>query len=210
MTQLKNREMMPPEESPTGQSLWQMATGFTEPKLGENLSIMLKTSKPFEAITKVAEKLILLTLASQYMLGRFDFFQLFIEKLGIDIDRDPSKIFDMPVSLNFQGNFWRLRALYMLTNMRGRSKIISEMNFMKICKRLELSEKFFTQDQNSWGLGLTYNLLGRIYSFREQSSESNHENFELATAYYTKSIENFKKCGHSRGLYTTIKALVTN
>ena len=69
--------------------------------MGENLTVMLKTSKPFEAITKVAENFILLNLTCQYMLGRFDFFQLFIEKLGIDIDRDPSQIFDMPVSINF-------------------------------------------------------------------------------------------------------------
>jgi len=83
----------------------------------ESLSIMLKTDKPFEAITEIAEQFLLFTLANMFILKRYNFFQMFIEKLGIQIDLDPSKINDLPASDNFKGNFWRLRAMYMIKNL---------------------------------------------------------------------------------------------
>ena len=51
----------------------------------------------------------------------------------------------------------------MLRNLKDKKNKLSENNFNRIIKRLEFAEKFFVEDDNSWGLGLTYNLLARLY-----------------------------------------------
>jgi hypothetical protein len=50
-----------------------------------------------------------------------------------------------------------------------------------------------------WGLGLTYNLLGRIYSFKRLYNHSK------ALEYYNKAINCFKKIDHHRGIFVTNK-----
>ena len=125
---------------------------------------MVDSKTPFRVLKSIVEEFMLVLLSSMYLLKRFDFFKLLMENLGIDVDKNPNQITELPVSLNFQGNFWRLRALFMVRNLRDKKNKISDHNFKRIVKRLEIAEKFFVEDDSSWGLGLTYNLLARLYS----------------------------------------------
>jgi len=125
---------------------------------------MVDSKTPFRILKSIVEEFMLVLLSSMYLLKRFDFFKLLMENLGIDVDKNPNQITELPVSLNFQGNFWRLRALFMVRNLRDKKNKISDHNFKRIVKRLEIAEKFFVEDDSSWGLGLTYNLLARLYS----------------------------------------------
>ena len=52
-------------------------------------------------------------------------------------------------------------------------------------------------------MGLTYNLLGRIYSIREKDEES----FSSAKQHYKKAIESFTRADHYRGIYMSLKDL---
>ena len=125
---------------------------------------MVDSKTPFRVLKSIVEEFMLVLLSSMYLLKRFDFFKLLMENLGIDVDKNPNQITELPVSLNFQGNFWRLRAQFMVRNLRDKKNKISDHNFKRIVKRLEIAEKFFVEDDSSWGLGLTYNLLARLYS----------------------------------------------
>jgi hypothetical protein len=125
---------------------------------------MVDSKTPFRILKSIVEEFMLVLLSSMYLLKRFDFFKLLMENLGIDVDKNPNQITELPVSLNFQANFWRLRALFMVRNLRDKKNKISDHNFKRIVKRLEIAEKFFVEDDSSWGLGLTYNLLARLYS----------------------------------------------
>ena len=125
---------------------------------------MVDSKTPFRVLKSIVEEFMLVLLSSMYLLKRFDFFKLLMENLGIDVDKNPNQITELPVSLNFQANFWRLRALFMVRNLRDKKNKISDHNFKRIVKRLEIAEKFFVEDDSSWGLGLTYNLLARLYS----------------------------------------------
>ena len=77
---------------------------------------MVDSKTPFIVLTSIAEEFILMLLASMYLVKRFDFFRCLIENSDLDFDSNPNQITELPVSLNFQGNFWRLRALFMLKN----------------------------------------------------------------------------------------------
>ena len=96
---------------------------------------MLDSKTPFKTLTSIVEEFILYLLSSMYLIKRFDFFNLLMENLGINVDQNPEKITNLPVSDNFQGNFWRLKALYLVQNSPKKVKIIS--------KDLETSEKYF-------------------------------------------------------------------
>lgn len=159
-------------------------------------------------MTEIGENFLLFMLANMFLLKRYDFFQLFIAKLDIDIDQDPSKLNDLPVSDNFKGNFWRLRAMFMLKNLRRLDdKQISDYHFVRITKRLELAERHYLKDDSAWGLGLTYHLFARIHSPQEINSIVTLENIQVSIDYYKKSLKWFLKCDHYRGLQMCCKSL---
>ena len=56
-------------------------------------------------------------------------------------------------------------------------------------------------NENTWGLGLTYNLMGRIY-FKEAG------NYEVAKEFFGKAMVNFTLCQHYRGMYMTEEAIM--
>ena len=76
----------------------------------------------------------------------------------------------------------------------------TNINFMRISRRLEQAEKAYRIDQNSWGLGLTYNMLGELYSTKE-------ENFKLSVDFFHQAINHFEKCHHYRGCCTAAQNL---
>ena len=96
---------------------------------------MLDSKTPFKTLTSIVEELIIYLLSSMYLIKRYDFFNLLMENLGINVEKNPEKITNLAVSDNFQGNFWRLKALYLVQNSPKKVKIIS--------KDLETSEKYF-------------------------------------------------------------------
>ena len=75
--------------------------------------------------------------------------------------------------------------------------------FDRIRRALQFAEANFLDDSSDWGLGLTYNLVGRIYSIRGNEDEV-EENFSLAKKYYKKAVEHFTKCEHNRGIYLSM------
>ena len=115
-------------------------------------------------MAQLAERFLNTGLISMYMLQKYEFFGLFCERLGSNIGQDPAILESMPVSNNFKGNFFRLRAVFFFKMSKN------EMNMIRIIKRLERAEKFYLMDENYWGLGLTYNLIGRFYSIKENQN----------------------------------------
>ena len=119
-----------------------------------------------------------------YLLEDYSFFSTLIERVDFTCE--------LPVSANFLGNFWRLGALYALR---------SDTDLFRVHEWLTLAEKHFTQ--SPWGLGLTYSMLGKLYSISVQ----NQENIQTAQLYYKRSIESFMKIDHYRGVYTAVRNL---
>lgn len=109
---------------------------------------------------------------------------------------------DLPVSHIFKGNLWRLIALCgLLEAKKATSTLISKVDLEKIENQLQVALTHFMEDESQWGLGLTYNLLGRVWSFRKMF------NFEKAKHYLDKALECFKSIDHCRGMYITLKDL---
>jgi len=69
----------------------------------------------------------------------------------------------------------------------------------KIETKLHLAEKHFQVEDSMWGLGLTYNLLGRVYCFKKMY------NFHKSKEYYEKAVFCFKSIDHHRGIFVTLK-----
>jgi hypothetical protein len=112
----------------------------------------------------------------------------------------------MAVSANFLGNFWRFAAIISGVNYLFKANAQgTSMSFVRVSRRLEMAEKAYMVDENSWGLGLTYNMLGELYSIK---SQSHHEdNFIISMNYFLKSISHFEKCQHYRGCCTAAQNL---
>ena len=106
------------------------------------------------------------------------------------------------MSENFLGNFWRFKALYELSqNTEGSN--LSQGSFFTIEKYLKTAEEKYQEIESDWGLGLTYNLHGRIQSLKEKSFGD--KTFETAKDYFQKSIDAFSKIDHYRGIQTTMQ-----
>ena len=72
---------------------------------------------------------------------------------------------------------------------------------------LQFAEDYFALDGNKWGLGLTYNLLGRLYVLKQQSGQLVEENLAKSKEYYELAISNFTEVEHFRGAYMSSKDL---
>jgi len=73
---------------------------------------------------------------------------------------------------------------------------------------LKRAEKYFREDRNEWGLGLTYSLMGRSCTLKELSTELSESTYQTAKFYLRKAIENFAKCEHYRGIYMSYEDLI--
>ena len=80
---------------------------------------------------------------------------------------------------------------------------LSEAAFQATEQCLQEAESNYENDQSDWGLGLTYNLLGRIYRYKQEDSE----NFTRAKRYYVKAVEAFSRIDHYGGIYLSLKDL---
>lgn len=101
------------------------------------------------------------------LVERYDFLPLLLSKLGIDMDEEPEIINTLPCTYNFLGNFWRLSAIFHLKDARKKThSALTCAELEKTQKRLEYAIKNFEAGEDNWGLGLSYNLLGRVYSFQ--------------------------------------------
>lgn len=58
---------------------------------------------------------------------------------------------------------------------------------------------FFSKENCRWGLGLTYSMLGRIYTYTK------NKNVGKARMYFCEAINNFNQITHYRGIYMTLK-----
>ena len=74
-------------------------------------------------------------------------------------------------------------------------------------KRLFQAKKFFELDNSQWGLGLTFSILGRIYSFKDHELANSKENIRKSKQYYISALDNFNQIDHYRGIYMTAKDL---
>jgi len=100
----------------------------------------------------------------------------------------------LAASKNFKGNLWRLSALFLLKKGTMTDRLFKTFKY-----KIKNAEANYTADGNFWGLGLTYNLMGRAYSSKD------HYSFVKSKEYFLKAIENFNKCDHYRGLYFSSK-----
>jgi hypothetical protein len=75
---------------------------------------------------------------------------------------------------------------------------ISKVTLKSIKSKLKNAIECFKESQSEWGLGLSYNLLGRLYR---------PKNFSRAQECLRKAIENFGKIDHYRGIFLSLKDL---
>ena len=132
------------------------------------------------------EQLSLFVLVSLWMTKRFEAIAKLKAQTGIDFDEDPESFNQLPVTNNFKGNFWRLAALFALKNQK-----LTEERIKIVEKRLLQAKKYFELDNSQWGLGLTCNILGRIYSFKDDKLENTKENIRKSKQYYIQALDNF-------------------
>ena len=75
---------------------------------------------------------------------------------------------------------------------------------------LDLAELYFEKDKCQWGLGLTYNLFGRLQSLCH-SNDWLHKNsdaiFQQSKDYLKRAIKCFSKIDHFKGIYTSAREL---
>jgi hypothetical protein len=62
--------------------------------------------------------------------------------------------------------------LFTLTESLENQNKLHEEPFHRVESYLKKAAQNYKNDGSEWGLGLTYNLLGRIYSIREKDEES--------------------------------------
>jgi len=102
----------------------------------------------------VQEEFILYFLVNMFLQKNYSFMQ----ELRLNIEDISENVSD-----NFLGNYYRLEALYMLLNGENGEASV------------RLAEKHYALDDNKWGLGLCYHLLGRIQA-------------EVATDHFAKAL----------------------
>jgi len=116
---------------------------------------------------KTSEQFFLYLLSNMILVERYDFLDLLLEKLGHNIDEEPDSINGLPCSYNFLGNFWRLSAICYLKEARKKTHSgLTVRELEKTQKRLKHAIKNFEAGDDEWGLGLSHNLLGRVYTFK--------------------------------------------
>ena len=58
------------------------------------------------------------------LVERYDWLKLILAKRGIDLDTEPTKLDELPISSNFKGNCWRLNAVATFYEAQNRTKTI--------------------------------------------------------------------------------------
>jgi len=104
------------------------------------------------------------------------------------------------------GNIKKMEAQCLLDALKKNSvwePEVQKATLLKVKEKLEEAIKHFKKDDCNQGLGLTYNLMGRIH----HSYKSIMHEVDLAREYYQKAIIEFKNCEHYRGSYVTLKDL---
>ena len=108
-----------------------------------------------------------------------------MKRVKLNFLDNPEDLDQLPVSKYFLGNLWRLEALCQLYEARKKSRLISQKELEDIIEMLyraitqyKLSKCPKTQKGSLWGLGLTYNFLGRMYTYKSI------ENIQKAKDFY--------------------------
>ena len=78
------------------------------------VSARLKSEYLHKANDEFSEEFIINLLVSQLLIKRYDFLKTLTEVIQINLEMEPEKLNDLPVSANFLGNFWRFAALFKL------------------------------------------------------------------------------------------------
>jgi len=108
----------------------------------------------------------------------------------------------LPVSANFLGNLWRLNALCKLQEAKKKSKnTITKQELLAIKESLMQALTYFKKVDCKWGLGLTYNMLGRIHTYR------NIYDIQKTRIYFSEAMKCFILITHYRGTYMTLKSI---
>ena len=100
-------------------------------------------------LQRYSEHFVLFLCANMFLIERYDFIRNFFCTT------------ELPVSDTFSGNMYRLAALSKLYEAQRKSSFIGNAELEAIVRMLEKAEEKFKKSE--WGLGLTYNLLGRIH-----------------------------------------------
>jgi hypothetical protein len=111
------------------------------------------------------------------------------------------------VSHSFRGNICRIDALCKLYDRQGKSKKIPKLELEDIVKDLAEAARHFEADSNAQGLGLTYNLMGRVYGDGPGKQHGAFGSELLARKYLKLAIDNFRQIEHYRGMSVTLKDL---
>lgn len=146
------------------------------------------------------EELLLFLMSSMIMIRRYDFFMMITNEFT-DKDSDMFEVGEnkLPVSDIFLGNIWRLKAVSLFYEQQDKMNQNSCKNQQEIIKALENAARMFKgknkEQYCNWGLGLTFNMLGRVYS----QFEGETLDLEKSLMYFFKSLECFGKIDHPRG-----------
>jgi hypothetical protein len=107
-----------------------------------------------------------------FLIERYDFIKTLLKRVKLDVKK-PNIINSLPVSHYFLGNLWRIEALSLLYTAKKKSSMISEGELEEIVDTLHLAVSEYKKSKcpntgkgSKWGLGLTYNLLGRMYCYK--------------------------------------------
>ena len=135
----------------------------TEFKLLNKDANLIETAENCLRSWKVAqdpdsEKFIEFLLPSMFLLKKYDFFGDLLDRVNLK----PAHFNDLKVSHRFLGNFWRIYALYQLTVCMDTNSVMAE--FEQILSCLTEAAAHYKASNSEWGLGLTYNMCGRLYT----------------------------------------------
>lgn len=82
--------------------------------LSNKVSARLKSEYIHKATDEFSEEFIIILMASNLLIKRNDFAKILLDLVDINLDGEPEKLYELPVSANFLGNFWRFAAIYKL------------------------------------------------------------------------------------------------
>jgi hypothetical protein len=114
--------------------------------MSNKVSARLKSEYLHRATDEFSEEFIIILLASNLLIHRNDFVKILVELLDINLDGEPEKIYDLPVSPNFLGNFWRFAAIFKLREAQEQSNVLQKKAFNSILGYLKFAEEYFKRD----------------------------------------------------------------